>query len=72
VKNIPLINPSDPVTFAPRQPERTRSLPVTFEAAVQWPHCAEIIMRIHNQGHDMKKQPRFVGEKNHQYGLDMV
>ncbi|CAK9065116.1 Cathepsin B-like cysteine proteinase 5 (Cysteine protease-related 5) [Durusdinium trenchii] len=29
---------------------RTRSLPATFEAQDQWPHCREIIGRIHNQG----------------------
>eukprot|EP00435_Cladocopium_sp_Y103_P037064 s1597_g9.t1 len=28
----------------------TRSLPASFEAASEWPSCAEIIMRIHNQG----------------------
>ncbi|CAL1141511.1 unnamed protein product [Cladocopium goreaui] len=28
----------------------TRSLPASFESASEWPECAEIIMRIHNQG----------------------
>ena len=29
---------------------RTSSLPESFESRLEWPHCAEIIMRIHNQG----------------------
>ena len=28
----------------------TRSLPASFESASEWPECAEITMRIHNQG----------------------
>ena len=46
------VNPHliNPFRRAARFSGRTRSLPVSFEAASQWPHCAEIIMRIHNQG----------------------
>jgi len=42
----------------------TRSLPASFESASEWPECAEIIMRIHNQGgipspgHIKKHQPK--------------
>lgn len=48
----------DPSLPTPRQPQwdrflqklRTSSLPESFESRLEWPHCAEIIMRIHNQG----------------------